>query len=90
MSLNYNLGYEDVLKIVKKDDYFSGYAAQRKGWNGKNMFIFRDRVNVVNPENKKEMQFFVLLMKNARGELCQWAPSLEDQLANDWMIITMP
>lgn len=68
-----------------------GYRVARKGWNGKGMFVFIDpghtcngyetftgkMQNIVNP-------FFFI--KNVDETLSTWVPSVNDCLAEDWVI----
>jgi len=84
-----------ALELVK-----SGIPMARKGWNGKGMFIvyqkgYPDGI----PCNKqtaeawgmKEGDLFVcnpyLQIKNVDGSHSMWVPSINDVLANDWIIV---
>lgn len=84
--------FYEVLKSVMR-----GNKAYRKGWNGKNMFIYLERGSVIpkSKVNNDTLRFSLsdkevtinphIDLKNSKGELqVGWSPSQEDLLADDW------
>lgn len=84
--------FYEVLKSVME-----GNKAYRKGWNGKNMFIYLERGSVIpkSKVNNDTLRFSLIDkevtinphidLKNSKGELqVGWSPSQEDLLAEDW------
>ncbi|UKM62983.1 hypothetical protein [Levilactobacillus phage ENFP1] len=84
--------FYEVLKSVME-----GNKAYRKGWNGKNMFIYLERGSVIpkSKVNNDTLRFSLtdkevtinphIDLKNSKGELqVGWSPSQEDLLADDW------
>jgi hypothetical protein len=79
--LDYNKSFGDFLN--NSNTHFG----TRQGWNGKKMYIYIDEISVCHPETDIRQSVLVCMMKNAQGHIVQWAPSLEDQYANDWALI---
>jgi len=84
--------FYEVLKSVME-----GNKAYRKGWNGKNMFIYLESGSVIPKSkiNNDTLRFSLtdkevtinphIDLKNNKGELqVGWSPSQEDLLADDW------
>lgn len=84
--------FYEVLKSVME-----GNKAYRKGWNGKNTFIYLERGSVIpkSKVNNDTLRFSLtdkevtinphIDLKNSKGELqVGWSPSQEDLLADDW------
>lgn len=84
--------FYEVLKSVME-----GNKAYRKGWNGKNMFIYLERGSVIpkSKVNNDTLRFSLtdkevtinphIDLKNSKGEIqVGWSPSQEDLLADDW------
>ena len=84
--------FYEVLKSVMR-----GNKAYRKGWNGKNMFIYLENGSVIpkSKVNNDTLRFSLtdkevtinphIDLKNSKGELqVGWSPSQEDLLADDW------
>jgi len=70
-----NCNFGDVVEALKK-----GYRAQRRGWNGKNMYIYLED-NIENCEP-------VICMFTAQGtHQPGWLASQPDMLAEDWQIL---
>lgn len=87
--------FEQVLPLLK-----NGEKAFRLGWNGKGMFVVRQKgypdgipCNKQTAEawNMKEGDLFkvnpYLQIKNADGTHSMWVPSTGDIFADDWEII---
>lgn len=76
------------------------YKVARKGWNGKGMFVVYQKGYPQGiPSNKQtaeawgmsEGDLFIcqpyLQIKNVDGSHSMWVPSINDVLAEDWMIV---
>ena len=87
--------FENVLPLLKK-----GEKAFRLGWNGRGMYVVRQKGYPDGiPSNKqtaeawdlKEGDLFkvepYLQIKNANGSHAMWVPSVGDIFAEDWGII---
>ena len=88
------LSFEEVLPLIKK-----GKKAYREGWNGRGMFIVRQKGYPEGiPCNKQTAEAWdltegdlfkvnpYLQIKNADGSHAMWVPSIGDIFANDWKI----
>ncbi|WP_413516016.1 DUF2829 domain-containing protein [Carnobacterium maltaromaticum] len=88
--------FENVLPLLKQ-----GEKAFRSGWNGKGMYVVRQKGYPDGiPSNKqtaeawdlKEGDLFkvepYLQIKNANGSHAMWVPSVGDIFAEDWEIIS--
>lgn len=83
------------LKEEKRDDVNFGQTLEmikagkrgiRKGWNGKNMFIYLEKT----PSGIYPLSAFepFIVLHNAQGQFQPgWVPSQEDMLAEDWVIL---
>ncbi len=58
----------------------SDKKVQRKGWNGKNMYVYVERSSGFGNEDNLPM----LMIYNANGYRESWSPTSADALANDW------
>lgn len=75
----------------------SGEKVCRKGWNGKNMFVFlvpgstfkvnRKPLLGIYPEGTTINYHSHIDMRTATGEIVPWLASQTDVLAEDWMIV---
>lgn len=79
------MNFGDALELLK-----SCKKVARKGWNGRNMYVFIDNgYNCVGYESytgKKENFINAhFLIKNVDDSLSTWVPSVNDCLANDWV-----
>lgn len=84
-----------ALDLVK-----SGYLMQRKGWNGKGMFIFlvpgstfkvnRAPLMGIFPEGTEIQYRSHIDIKAADGRVSPWVPSQSDLLADDWIKVFDP
>ena len=59
----------------------NGYAVQRSGWNGKNMYVALQL-----PDSNSKMTELYVYMRTAQGGLIPWLCSQADLLATDWGI----
>lgn len=74
-----------------------GYKVQRRGWNGKGMFIFlvQGSTFVVNrppllgiyPEGTEVTYHAHIDMRTADGTIVPWLASQTDLLAEDWQVL---
>lgn len=91
---NKTLSFEEVLPLIKE-----GKKAYREGWNGRGMFIVRQKGYPEGiPCNKQTAEAWdltegdlfkvnpYLQIKNADGSHSMWVPSIGDIFANDWKI----
>ncbi len=60
-----------------------GQRVQRRGWNGKDMYI---ALQV--PDANSKMTLPYVYMFTARGDLVPWLCSQSDLLATDWQIVS--
>ena len=58
------------------------YKVQRKGWNGKGMWI-----SVQTPDEHSKMRRPYIYMYPVDGELVPWLASQSDMLENDWQMV---
>lgn len=80
--------FGEAIRLIKQ-----GKKAARKGWNGKNMYIFLHEGYSTN-ENKhitgniSDYCSPYICMKTATGDIvCGWLASQTDMLAEDWIIV---
>ena len=74
-----------------------GSNVQRSGWNGKGMFVFLvpESTFVVNrppllgiyPEGTVINYNAHMDIKNVNGSISTWVPSVNDCLAEDWVVV---
>lgn len=84
------LDFSDALDLLKE-----GYKLQRKGWNGKGMFVYFVPAGIYNPETEIAKQEFgdnvpyggYLAIKTVQGYVVPWIPSQIDLLAEDYIVI---
>lgn len=62
-----------------------GYIVQRKGWNGKNMWL---QLQV--PDSHSKMTLPYIYMCTVQGDFIPWLASQADMLAEDWCIVENP
>ena len=88
------MNFSQALTKVKR-----GYAIQRKGWNGKRMYVVYQKgypVGIPINENTAKATGIAegtickflpyLMMKTADGSFVPWLASQTDILANDWNV----
>ncbi len=74
-----------------------GGKVARRGWNGKDMFIFlvegsefavnREPLNKIYPMGHKIKYRPHIDMKTVDGSICVWTASQSDLLAEDWYLV---
>lgn len=89
------MDFSDALILIK-----AGRKMQRKGWNGKDMFIFlvpgstfevnRPPLLGIYPAGTEINYHGHIDMKTADGTVVPWLASQTDLLAEDWQIYSSP
>lgn len=72
-----------------------GKKAYRKGWNGKGMFIYYVPADEYPAKTEIAKEYFgeivkynpYFAIKNVNGTVSTWVPSVNDCLAEDWMVM---
>lgn len=59
----------------------NGAKIQRKGWNGKGMYV------EMHDNRKITLMEPYLTIKNVRGSFNTWVPSIADLFAEDWEVV---
>lgn len=66
-----------------------GLRVARVGWNGKGMFVYmitpKEQACEFNGDSAHFNPYFAI--KNVNGSLSTWVPSINDCLAEDWVIV---
>ncbi len=78
------MNFSDALNLIKQ-----GFKLQRKGWNGKNMWITicNDCVPY-NLDYDKNIGFLpFIIMKTVDNKLVPWLASQTDLLSEDWILL---
>ena len=81
-----------AIKVLKE-----GKKVSRKGWNGKNMFLYYVPDNkytamtnaaksIADKQNKVDYEAYIA-MKTAQGNVVPWLASQTDVLSEDWIIV---
>lgn len=73
----------------------TGKKLKRKGWNGKGMFVYhvseatyKACTEAAATEFGEEVPYEAYLaIKTVRGTVSTWVPSINDVLAEDWMVV---
>lgn len=84
------LSFSDALEAVKE-----GERIARKGWNGKDMYLYYVPANNYKALTESAIQEFgesvpysaYLAMKTAQGNVVPWLASQTDLLEEDWLIL---
>jgi hypothetical protein len=86
------MGFSEALSLVK-----AGQQVTRRGWNGRNMFIFlvdgsrfkvdRPPLLGIYPEGTEVEYHAHIDMKTAQGYIVPWLASQADLLAEDWIAL---
>ena len=93
--MNFNIvdvSFGEMLEWIRSNNV----RAYRKGWNGKNQFIYyvpegtykpctKIAEHLVNEQGLVEYSPYIAL-KTVQGNIVPWTPSITDILANDWRI----
>lgn len=71
-----------------------GYKVARKGWNGKGLFVYYvpggtypSQTNAAKSIGEYVTYEPYLAIKNAKGTINTWVPSVSDCLAEDWEVV---
>ena len=95
--MNENLNFGDAIKALKE-----GKKVARKGWNGKNMWLWLKPAAIIKVERCKDPMLKEIVDANggeaeALGTICMktsdnkiltgWLASQTDMLCEDWMVI---
>lgn len=95
--MNENLNFGDAIKALKE-----GRKVARKGWNGKNMYLWLKPAATIKAEWCKDPMLKEIVDSNggeaeALGTICMktsdnkiltgWLASQTDMLCEDWMVI---
>ena len=74
-----------------------GKAVARAGWNGKGMFVYHVPANAYKAQTGVAKRFFgedadvpynpYFAIKNVNGSVSTWVPSINDVLAEDWVVL---
>ena len=90
--MNIDMNFSRALNVIKE-----GQKVARKGWNGKDMFIFlvpgstfivnRPPLLGIYPEGTEITYHAHIDMKTADGMVVPWLASQTDLLANDWQLV---
>ena len=83
------MNFGQIIELVK-----TGSKIARKGWNGKGMFVYyvpAASYKACTDLAKKEFGETVayepyLAIKNVKGTVSTWVPSINDVLAEDWEV----
>jgi hypothetical protein len=86
------MDFSEALIMVK-----AGHKIARKGWNGKDMFLFlapgsvfkvnRHPLLGIYPEGTEIEYHAHIDMKTAQGYVVPWLASQPDLLTNDWEVV---
>ena len=95
MEENTLLHFGHALELLKE-----GCKVARLGWNGKGMFVFlvpgsvfkvnRAPLLGIYPEGTEITYRPHLDIKNVDGSISTWVPSINDCLAEDWVVVEWP
>ena len=95
--MNENLNFGDAIKALKE-----GRKVARKGWNGKNMYLWLKPAATIKSEWCKDPMLKEIVDSNggeaeALGTICMktadnkiltgWLASQTDMLCEDWMVV---
>ncbi len=83
------MNFSEALIEIKR-----GRKAHRSGWNGKDMFVYHVPANIYKTQTEVAKEEFgdevkykaYLAIKCVDGEVATWVPSINDVLADDWLI----
>jgi len=84
------LTFGDAVSLMKK-----GKRVARDGWNGKGMFVYLVPADTYAAKTEAARGFFgetvpynaYMAIKNVDGTVSTWVPSVNDTLAEDWVVV---
>ena len=86
------LGFGDAIRFMK-----DGKRVSRTGWNGKGMFVYLVPPASYPVQTGAAKEFFgegslvpynaYMAIKNVDGTVSTWVPSVNDCLAEDWLVV---
>lgn len=85
-----DFSFSYALSVLKR-----GGSVCRKGWNGKGMFVYMVPANAYEPTTEAAKLHYggskvpynaYLAIKNVNETVSTWVPSINDVLADDWVI----
>ena len=86
------MNFGDALVLLK-----AGMRVAREGWNGKGMFVYYVPANAYLAQTGVARTYFgeralvsyaaYLAIKNVNETVSTWVPSINDCLAEDWVIV---
>lgn len=77
------MDFSEALKCCK-----AGKKITRIGWNGKGMFvIYQEGYYGINEEDTVKINPY-LQLKCVDGSYSMWVPSINDILAEDWLVVS--
>lgn len=74
----------------------NGHCVARAGWNGKGMFVYHVPANAYEATTEAAKLYYggskvpynaYLAIKNVNETVSTWVPSINDCLADDWMVV---
>ena len=84
--------FGEALQLVK-----AGKRIARKGWNGKGMFVYYVPAASYQAQTGVAKEYFgetamvpyapYLAIKNVNETVSTWVPSINDVLAEDWLVV---
>ena len=90
--LSSGLTFGDALQALK-----AGKRVARAGWNGKGMFVYYVRAAAYVAQSAAEIEYFgknayvpyapYLALKGVDERVSTWVPSINDVLAEDWVVL---
>jgi hypothetical protein len=85
------MNFGEALQLMKE-----GYAVEREGWNGKDMFVYLVPANAYPAQTGVAKRHFgegalvpygaYFAIKGTGGVVNTWVPSVTDCLAEDWLV----
>lgn len=85
------MNFGDALQLLK-----DGQKIARFGWNGKGMFVYLVPANSYPPSTQAAKDYYkgelvpynaYFAIKNTDDTISTWVPSVNDTLAEDWMVV---
>lgn len=77
-----DLNFSDALELLKQ-----GKKLQRKGWNGKDMYVVKvDTHKMHDEEREYDMEDYLVIIKS-ESIINPWSVTNSDLLAEDWVLL---